>query len=48
MGLTRTRFEAALERLRSGLPVKGRLKRYDRVLESIGRLKQRFPAVARP
>ncbi len=39
---------AALERLHSGLPVKGRIKRYDRVLESIGRLKQRFPAVARP
>ncbi len=48
LGLTRTRFDAALERLYSGLPVKGRLKRYDRVLESIGRLKQRFPAVARP
>ena len=33
LDLTRTRFEAALERLRSGLPVKGRLKRYDRVLD---------------
>ncbi len=35
LGLKWTRFEAALERLHSGLPVKGRLK-------------QRFPAVARP
>ena len=48
LGLRRTRFEAALERLHSGLPVKGRLKRYDKVLESVGRLKQRFSAVARP
>ena len=47
IGLRRNRFEAALERLHGGLPVKGRLKRYDRVLESIGRLKQRFSAVAR-
>ncbi len=48
LGLRRTRFEAALERLHSGLPVKGRLKRYDKVLESVGRLKQRVSAVARP
>ena len=47
LGLRRNRFEAALERLHGGLPVKGRLKRYDKVLESIGRLKQRFSAVAR-
>ena len=47
LGLRRNRFEAALEKLHSGLPVKGRLKRYDRVLESVGRLKQRFFAVAR-
>ena len=47
LGLKRNRFEAALERLHNGLPVKGRLKRYDRVLESIGRLKQRFFGVAR-
>ena len=47
LGLKRTRFEAALERLHDGLAVKGRLKRYDRVLESIGRLKQRFSTVAR-
>ncbi len=47
LGLRRNRFEAALERLHSGLPVKGRLKRYDRVLESVGRLKQRFSTVAR-
>ena len=45
--LKRNRFEAALERLHDGLPVKGRLKRYDRVLEGIGRLKQRFFAVAK-
>ena len=31
LGLKRNRFEAALERLHNGLPVKGRLKRYDRV-----------------
>ena len=37
LGLKRNRFEAALERLHGGLPVKGRLKRYDRVLESVGR-----------
>ena len=47
LGLRRNRFEAALEKLHGGLPVKGRLKRYDKVLESIGRLKQRFSAVAR-
>lgn len=47
LGLKRTRFEAALERLHEGLAIKGRLKRYDRVLESIGRLKQRFSSVAR-
>ena len=47
IGLRRNRFEAALEKLHGGLPVKGRLKRYDKVLESIGRLKQRFSAVAR-
>ncbi len=40
LGLTRNRFETALERLHSGLPVKSHLKRYDRVLESIGRLKR--------
>ncbi len=47
IGLRRHRFEAALEKLHGGLPVKGRLKRHDRVLETIGRLKQRFSAVAR-
>ena len=47
IGLRRNRFEAALQRLHGGLAVKGRLKRYDKVLESIGRLKQRFSAVAR-
>ena len=47
LDLKRTRFEAALDRLHEGLAIKGRLKRYDRVLESIGRLKQRFSTVAR-
>ena len=47
IGLRRNRFEAALQRLHGGLAVKRRLKRYDKVLESIGRLKQRFSAVAR-
>ncbi len=48
LGLRRNRFEAALEKRHGGLPVKGRIKRYDKVLESVGRLKQRFSAVARP
>ena len=47
LDLKRTHFEAALDRLHEGLAIKGRLKRYDRVLESIGRLKQRFATVAR-
>ena len=32
IGLRRNRFEAALQRLHGGLAVKGRLKRYDKVL----------------
>ena len=47
LGLRRNRFEAAPERLNGGLPARGRPKRYDRVLESVGRLRQRFSAVAR-
>jgi len=37
-----TRFEAALTYLKSGLDKKGRLKKYDKVLEKIGRLKQQY------
>ena len=44
--MKRTRFEAALDHLHQGLSVKGRLKRYEKVLESVGRLKQRFSKVA--
>ena len=35
------RFEKALKHLESGLQVKGRLKKYDKVLEKIGRIKQK-------
>lgn len=34
------RFEEALKSLNAGLHIKGRLKKYDKVLEKIGRLKQ--------
>jgi len=36
------RFEEALTYLESGLHKKGRLKKYDKVLEKIGRLKQKY------
>ncbi len=42
----RSRFEAALDALHRGLSVKGRLKRHDRILESVGRLKERFAGVS--
>ena len=42
----RSRFEAAFDNLHRGLSVKGRLKRYEKVLEGVGRLKQRFSKVA--
>lgn len=36
------RFEEALEHLEAGLHIKGRMKKYDKVLEKIGRLKQKY------
>lgn len=36
------RFEDALKQLEAGLHIKGRLKKYDKVLEKIGRLKQKY------
>lgn len=36
------RFEKALTHLESGLHIKGRMKKYDKVLEKIGRLKQKY------
>ena len=46
LAMNRERLEAALDRLRQGLAIKGRLKRYEKVLESVGRIKQRFSKVA--
>jgi transposase len=40
------RFEAALEKLASGLHKKGTVKRYDKVLERLGRLKQKYSRAA--
>jgi len=42
-----TRFEEALQYLHTGLTTKRRLKKYDKVLEKIGRLKQRFSKAAK-
>ena len=42
-----TRFEEAIVKLESGLYKKGCLKKYDKVLEKIGRLKQQYPKAAR-
>ena len=42
----RSRFEAALDALHHGLSIKGRIKRRDRILESVGRLEERFPGVS--
>ncbi len=36
------RFEEALKHLEAGLHIKGRMKKYDKVLEKIGRLKQKY------
>jgi transposase len=36
------RFEEALKYLEAGLHIKGRLKKYDKVIERIGRLKQKY------
>jgi transposase len=41
------RFEDALEKLAAGLHKKGTVKRYDKVMERIGRLKQRYARAAR-
>jgi len=40
------RFEDALEKLASGLQKKGTVKRYEKVLERVGRLKQRYSRAA--
>ncbi|MEA3410407.1 MAG: IS1634 family transposase, partial [Pseudomonadota bacterium] len=41
------RFESALEKLAGGLHKKGTVKRYDKVLERVGRLKQKYARAAR-
>ena len=41
------RFEDALQHLDDGLTIKRRLKKYDRVVEKIGRLKQQFSKAAK-
>jgi len=41
------RFEDALDKLATGLHKKGSVKRYDKVMERIGRLKQRYARAAR-
>ncbi len=40
------RFEAALQSLADGLPKKGTIKRYDKILERIGRLKEKYAGAA--
>jgi len=42
-----TRFEEALQHLHDGLSIKRRVKRYDKVIEKIGRLKQKFSKAAK-
>jgi len=42
-----TRFEEALNKLDSGLHKKGCVKKYDKVLESLGRLKQKYSRAAK-
>ena len=42
-----TRFEEALDKLDSGLHKKGCVKKYDKVLVSLGRLKQKYSRVAK-
>jgi len=41
------RFEDALQHLDDGLTIKRRLKKYDKVIEKIGRLKQQFSKAAK-
>ncbi len=43
----RRRFEEGLTRLHEGLAVKGRMKRHDKIQQSIGRLKEKYSKVAR-
>jgi transposase len=42
-----TRFEEALQHLHDGLTIKRRMKKYDKVIEKVGRLKQKFSKAAR-
>jgi transposase len=42
----RTRFEAELRSLHEGLTVPGRTKKYERVLERVGRLRERYARVS--
>jgi len=42
-----TRFEEALDKLDSGLHKKGCVKKYDKVLVSLGRLKQKYSRAAK-
>ena len=42
-----TRFEKALQYINDGLPIKRRLKKYDKVIEKIGRLKQQYSKAAK-
>jgi transposase len=41
------RFEESIDKVKSGLNKKGCLKKYDKVLEKIGRLKQRYSRVSK-
>jgi transposase len=41
------RFESALAQLQEGLSIKGRTKTYEKVLEKIGRLKERYRRVSK-
>jgi transposase len=40
------RFEVALQKLADGLPKKGTVKRYEKVLKRVGRLQQKYPRAA--
>ena len=44
--LFQTRFEVDLTKLSQGLKVKGRLKNYDKIKETIGRLKEKYKKVS--
>jgi archaellum component FlaC len=41
------RFEEELQKLNNGLPKKRHLKKYDKVMEKIGRLRQKYSRVSR-